>query len=179
MIPTSRSASLGPRVVAGSSNTEMVGNPAGAIGRTARYFCGSDCSRARDAMCNGCCKRRRYQRVFWRLQLVNGLRRLPIVSSSAPDAAAFHCLFKAVTQFDVNNVTLQALVDTVRLKSYISQELVQAHHWRIEPSNSHIMMASTSSTSATRGHCCYGHIGTPCKHVRLSVIPKPCADALF
>ena len=88
---------------------------------------------------------------------------------------------KAITKVYINGVQLNALIDTGSSDSYISEEIVRRHRWHRFPSTTQIILASTSKSSSTNGHCfvTLRHKGTEYKKVKLSVLPDLCSDVLL
>ncbi|CAH8626418.1 unnamed protein product [Dicrocoelium dendriticum] len=103
------------------------------------------------------------------------------VLSSVTSAAAPGSLCSAVTNIFVNDIPLQALIDTGSTESYISASVVKLNKFHIETSREHIVMASTTHSSFTQGHiiCSIRHKDTCYSNVKLSVLSNLCSDVLL
>ena len=161
--------------------------PALAAAQTSCFFCGYDrhvrskCP-AREALCKKCGKKGHFQKVCRSTgNTKHTASTSPFLTSAINTAAAPVSLTKAITEVIINGVVLQALVDTGSSESYVSEEIVRQHGWPILKSKNQIILASTSMTSNTKGHCFVSllHRGTSYQHVKLSILPSLCADVLL
>ncbi|MGL4482017.1 MAG: RNase H-like domain-containing protein, partial [Lactococcus garvieae] len=154
---------------------------------SACFFCGykrhprSQCP-AREAICKTCGKKGHFHKVCKSATLRKPIPHLPVSSiSSITLAASPGGLSNAVTNIMVNDVPLQALIDTGSTESYISQTAVIVHNFKVEQSQTIISMASTHLTARTLGHCNVSikHKNSYYPCVKLSVLSSLCADVLL
>jgi hypothetical protein len=151
------------------------------------YFCGynrhprSKCP-AREATCKACGKVGHFQRVCRsKLTKHHVSSTVDPLLSNALVAAAPNCLSKTVTDILVNDVCLQALIDTGSSGSYISPSVVKNNNWKLHSSDSVITMASTSLSCPIIGYCFVSirYSDKLYEHFKLSVLPNLCADVLL
>ena len=94
--------------------------------------------------------------------------------SSVTSSAGPGCLSHAVVKLIVNDVHLDALIDTGSSESYVASSLAHRHGWKVLKSQNKITMANTYLSSHTESHC-YTTIeykGSMYKSNKLSVLPS-------
>ena len=155
-----------------------------AADNTCCFFCGyprhprSKCP-AKDAICKGCNKKGHFLKVCRTSKVKT--RSTNSILSSLTLAASPRSLSLAVTQVLVNDIPLQALIDTGSTESFVSSSVTRRYKWPIVPSQNTITLASTSCTSITTGHC-FVNVAFKNKvyhRFRLSVLNNLCSDVLL
>ena len=122
------------------------------------FFCGNDfhprtvCP-ARDAICRKCGKKGHYRREC---KSRPGRKSSKVTASSDKLAAisgANHCLKKSIIKASVNNIQLNALIDTGSSLSFLNEKHVNKCRVKIEPYFGKVSMANSSMVAETVGVC--------------------------
>ncbi|XP_055882384.1 uncharacterized protein LOC129925800 [Biomphalaria glabrata] len=149
------------------------------------YFCGgaihsrSKCP-AKDATCNKCGKKGHYKKVC-KSKLSTVYRHNSDSAAYTITAASSFSLSRAVMKIQVNNITLDALIDTGSSESYISASAVRKYRFKTFHSSKHISMANTNLTGYTRGHvnADIKSKGSSYKDFKLHILDNLCEDVIL
>ncbi|XP_055878884.1 uncharacterized protein LOC129925016 [Biomphalaria glabrata] len=146
------------------------------------YFCGgaihsrSKCP-AKDAICNKCGKKGHYKKVC-KSKLSTVYRHNSDSAAYTITASSSFSLSRAVMKIQVNNITLDALIDTGSSDSYISASAVRKYRFKTFHSSK---LINTNLTGYTRGHV-NADIKSKCstyKDFKLHILDNLCEDVIL